>query len=80
MILLLLIIHLVVSKVSFYSSYYYFKYDYIGFHAKEWKLNEETGKRERLCSYKVDVTAVFGATTICSNEKQVIKKKQIYLK
>ncbi len=55
------------------------KYDCKGFHAKEWKLNEETGKRERVCSYKVDVTAVFGATTICSNEKQVIKKRK-YLK
>jgi hypothetical protein len=42
------------------------------FHANEWKVNEETGKRERLCTYKVDVTAVFGATTICSNEKQII--------
>jgi len=44
----------------------------IDFHANEWKTNEETGKRERICTYKVDVTAVFGATTICSNEKQII--------
>ncbi|CAF0951180.1 unnamed protein product [Adineta steineri] len=42
------------------------------FHAGEWTVNKETGKRERLCTYKVDVAAVFGATTICSNEKQVI--------
>jgi hypothetical protein len=46
----------------------------IGFHAGEWAINTETGKRERLCTYKVDVTAVFGATTICSNEKQVTKQ------
>ena len=34
-------------------------------------MNEQTGKRERISTYKVDVTAVFGATTISSNEKQV---------
>jgi hypothetical protein len=49
------------------------KYSSIDFHANQWKLNEETGKRERVCTYKVSVTAVFGATTICSNEKQVKK-------
>ncbi|CAM4857378.1 unnamed protein product [Rotaria socialis] len=42
------------------------------FHTDEWKINEKTGKRERVCTYKVSVTAVFGETTICSNEKQVI--------
>ena len=41
------------------------------FEANEWTVNAETGKRERLCTYKVGVAAVFGATTICSNEKQV---------
>ncbi|CAF3813826.1 unnamed protein product [Rotaria sordida] len=43
------------------------------YNATEWKVNEKTGKRERLCTYKVDVSAVFGATTICSNEKQIIQ-------
>ncbi|CAF3538908.1 unnamed protein product [Rotaria sp. Silwood1] len=43
------------------------------YHADEWNHNEKTGKRERLCTYKVGVAAVFGATTICSNEKQVIQ-------
>ncbi|CAM4812951.1 unnamed protein product, partial [Rotaria magnacalcarata] len=42
------------------------------FHTDEWKINEKTGKRERVCTYKVSVTAVFGETTICSNEKQVV--------
>ena len=43
----------------------------IDFQTGEWIVNPETGKRERLCTYKVGVAAVFGATTICSNEKQV---------
>ncbi|CAF1348170.1 unnamed protein product [Adineta ricciae] len=42
------------------------------FQTGEWIVNPETGKRERLCTYKVGVAAVFGATTICSNEKQII--------
>ncbi|UJR38575.1 hypothetical protein I4U23_031241 [Adineta vaga] len=42
------------------------------FQASEWTINTETRKRERVCTYKVSVTAVFGATTICSNEKQSI--------
>ncbi len=43
----------------------------IDYHANEWQVNNETGKRERLCTYKVSVAAVFGSTTICSNERQV---------
>ncbi|CAF3257477.1 unnamed protein product [Rotaria sp. Silwood2] len=42
------------------------------FHASEWQVNDETGKRERLCTYKVTVAAVIGSTTIVSNEKQII--------
>jgi hypothetical protein len=48
----------------------------IDFHAGEWQVNSETEKRERLCTYKVTVAAVFGSTTICSNERQV--KKSIF--
>ncbi|CAF1637877.1 unnamed protein product, partial [Adineta ricciae] len=46
------------------------------FHSVEWKMNDETGKRERLCTYKVTVSAVFGSTTICSNERQIIDCEQ----
>jgi hypothetical protein len=53
--------------ILFFLTFLYF----LEFHASEWKLNTETGKRERLCTYKVTVSAVFGQTTICSNEKQV---------
>ncbi|CAF3752025.1 unnamed protein product [Rotaria sp. Silwood1] len=42
------------------------------FHASEWQINNETGKRERLCTYKVTVAGVIGSTTVCSNERQVI--------
>jgi hypothetical protein len=46
----------------------------IDYHANDWHVNNETGKRERMCTYKVSVAAVFGSTTICSNERQVQKK------
>ncbi|UJR07617.1 hypothetical protein I4U23_011906 [Adineta vaga] len=46
------------------------------FQASEWKMNDETGKRERLCTFKVTVSAVFGSTTICSNERQIIDCEQ----
>ncbi|CAM4955135.1 unnamed protein product [Rotaria socialis] len=42
------------------------------FRASEWQVNSETGKRERLCTYRVIVSAVIGSTTVISNEKQVI--------
>ncbi|CAF4104784.1 unnamed protein product, partial [Rotaria sp. Silwood2] len=57
----------------YYCVFYYVNLFSIDYHATEWNLNEKTEKRERLCTYKVDVAAVFGATTICSNEKQVIQ-------
>lgn len=41
------------------------------YQAEEWQINAETGKRERFCSYKVTVTAVFGSSVVCSNERQV---------
>ena len=43
----------------------------IDYQANQWKIDEQTGKKERLCTYNVHVTAVFGETTISSNEKQV---------
>jgi hypothetical protein len=46
---------------------------FIDYQASEWQVNEETGQRERLLTYKVTVSAVFGSTTICSNERQVNK-------
>jgi hypothetical protein len=46
----------------------------IDYHLGEWEVNVDTGKRERVCTYKVTVTAVFGTTTICSTEKQVKTK------
>lgn len=51
-----------------HSFAFVFQKDYQG---NQWKVNEQTGKRERISTYKVDVAAVFGATTISSNEKQV---------
>ncbi|CAF2070555.1 unnamed protein product [Rotaria magnacalcarata] len=42
------------------------------FRASEWQANSETGKRERLCTYRVIVSAVIGSTTVISNERQVI--------
>jgi len=51
----------------------------LDFHAPEWQINNETGKRERICTYKVSVTAVIGSTTICVNERQVTKKKKLDL-
>ncbi|CAF3759864.1 unnamed protein product [Rotaria sordida] len=42
------------------------------FQASEWEINSETGKRERLCTYRVIVSAVIGSTTVCSNERQII--------
>ena len=81
MISLLLITHHVVLKV--FISYFCFslslKTNFIDYHGGEWEVNEETEKRERLCTYKVTVTAVFGQTTICSSEKQV-RKRFFYLK
>jgi hypothetical protein len=76
MIFLLLIEHHVVSKVlSILSTSLDFFFSFsIDFHATEWQVNNETGKRERLCTYKVTVTAVIGSTTICSNERQVKNK------
>ncbi len=53
---------------SIIDFYFFLSIDY---HANEWNVNNETGKRERVCTYKVGVTAVFGSTTICSNEQQV---------
>jgi len=35
-------------------------------------VNAQTGKRERTCTYKVTVTAVFGSTTVSSTEPQII--------
>ena len=44
------------------------------FHATEWQVNERTRQRQRMCTYKVGVAAVFGGTTICSNETQVSRR------
>ena len=72
MISFLLIEHHVVLKVLSVLFFFFLTFLYfLEYHASEWKLNTETGKRERLCTYKVTVSAVFGQTTICSNEKQV---------
>ncbi|CAF1038507.1 unnamed protein product [Adineta steineri] len=45
------------------------------FRSAEWQVNAETGKRERLYTFKVDVNAVFGSTTISSKEKQMIESE-----
>jgi hypothetical protein len=75
MILFLLIEHHVVSKVFRRILLLFLdRFLSIDYHANEWQVNNETGKRERLCTYKVSVAAVFGSTTICSNERQVKKK------
>ena len=55
-------IELIVNFVHFYPKDY---------QANQWKINEQTNKRERMCTYTVNVAAVFGETTISSNEKQV---------
>ena len=41
------------------------------YQAGPWQVNKDTGKRERLCTYKVDVNSVFGTSTISTNETQV---------
>lgn len=56
-------------KLNF--SFDIFSLSHVDFHSGQWKMNDETGKRERVCTYKVTVSAVFGSTTICSNERQV---------
>ena len=58
--------HTSLSLSSNESSFYWIDYQ-----GNPWKVNEQTGKRERVNTYKVNVAAVFGETTICSNEKQV---------
>ncbi len=37
----------------------------------EWRTNNETGKRERLVTYKTVTQSVFGTYTLTCNEKQV---------
>ena len=48
----------------------------LDFHADPWQINSSSGKRERVCTYKVSVAGVFGATTICSTEKQVKQRRR----
>lgn len=48
----------------------------LDYHAEPWQINHETGKRERLCTYKVTVAAVFGSATVCSHERQVKPHEQ----
>lgn len=59
----------------FSHSYFLSKQDFflflIDYQSNEWTVNEQTGKKERMCTYNVQVSAVFGETTISSNEKQV---------
>ena len=59
------------SFFFFYSIFLHQLFSFKDYQGNEWKINEQTGKRERISTYKVDVTAVFGETTISSNEKQV---------
>lgn len=64
-------LHVVSKVIDFFFlriNRLFFGIDYQG---EQWHVNPETGKRERLCSYKVTVTAVFGSSTVCSNERQV---------
>ena len=62
------------SKVRlFFKKCFSFAFEFLSadYRSADWQVNSESDKRERQCTYKVGVTAVFGSTTICSTEKQV---------
>lgn len=60
------------SFLFFHNRFFFVLLD---FQAPEWQINSESGKRERVCTYKVSVTAVIGSTTICVTERQVRRRK-----